>query len=226
MRLHGADGHVADGPIRRRRTHQPLTLQVRFQQLERGIGQEFAVRDAAQQLQALLAKPLAQHLDQLRPGVHVHLVHHGAQHPHALALEQRVVQHDLVDGAPDASLADDDHRRVQQLRHACVGQPDDGAHPGVPRPLHQHHVAVRCHALVRIQHLGRKVLADAAHDVVGGEVAGQRDRAHIVQRIAQVEDRLHQDRVLVRARPIHHDVALADGLEEAQPMAAGHDGRR
>ena len=72
------------------------------------------------------------------------------------------------------------------------------------------------HALVGGGHLRAKVVADAPIDVVGREVARQGDRAHVVERVGEVEDLLHQDRVLVGTDPLHEQRPLADGLHEAQ----------
>ena len=53
-RLHGADCDVADGLPRRGFSGEQLTVEVRDDQLERWIGEEFAVRDAADELDPVL----------------------------------------------------------------------------------------------------------------------------------------------------------------------------
>ena len=58
------------------------------------------------------------------------------------ALEERVVEHDLVDRPAHAALADDHHRRLEQRRHPRVGEADHRAHPGVARPLDDDQVLV------------------------------------------------------------------------------------
>ncbi len=172
------------------------------------------------------ARPWLQHLRQVGVGLDVHLVDHRPQHPHPMPLEQRVVEHDLVDRPAHAALADDHHRRLQHLRHPRVGEADDRAHPGMARPLDQDHVLVLRQPRRGPGHGRGQVVGDAAHHVVGGEVARQGHRAHVVQRIGQVEDLLHQHRILVGARAVDHQVALPDRLEEAEPMPVGRDQRR
>ena len=223
---HGPDGHVADDGARGRFPGQQVAGQMGGDQLERRIGEQLAERDAADQLDPVLGQALAQHLRQVRVGLDVHLVDHRSQHPHAVPLEQGVVEHDLVDRPAHAPLADDHHRRVQHLRHPRVGEADDRAHPRMARPLDQHHVLVLRHLRGGPGHGGGQVVGDAAHHVVGGEVARQGHRAHVVQGVGQVEDLLHQDGVLVGARAVDHHVALPDRLEEAEPMTVGRDQRR
>jgi hypothetical protein len=71
-----------------------------------------------------------------------HLVHDGAGDAHAVPLEQRRVEHDLVDRAADAALADDDGGRPEEARDDRVREPDDGTDAGVPGALDEHDVAV------------------------------------------------------------------------------------
>ena len=51
------------------------------------------------------AKPAAQDVGQRRVRARVHLVDDRAEDLHAVAREQRMVEHDLVDRPPDAGLA-------------------------------------------------------------------------------------------------------------------------
>jgi hypothetical protein len=73
----------------------------------------------------------------------------------------------------------------------------------------------------------RQVRHDVALDVGLGEAARDVDRAHLLERFAQVEDVLHQDRVLVGGDAILDDRALADRLQEARrqpsPLEAVED---
>ena len=97
----------------------------------------------------------------------------------------------------------------------------------MPGALDDDHVLALGHAGVGGGHLPGEVIGDAAHDEVGREVPRQGDRRHVVQRVGQVEDLGHQHGVLVGARPVDDEVALADRLQEAeaQPSVAdgGHD---
>ena len=67
--------------------------------------------------------------------------------------------------------------------------------------------------------LGAEIVVDAAHGVVGREVARQGDRRHVVERIGKPESLAHQHGVLVGARPVDDEVALSDQLQEAQAQA-------
>ena len=65
----------------------------------------------------------------------------------------------------------------------------------------------------------RQVLDHVALDVGLGEAARDVDRAHLAERLAQAEDLLHQDRVLVGRDAVLDDRALADRLQEARRQA-------
>ena len=105
LRLHGADGHMADRPRGIGPPGQDLAVEVGDDQLQRRVGQELGVRDAAEQVDPVLRQAALEHLGQLGMRLDVHLVDHRAEDTHVVSGEQRVVQHDLVDRPPDASLA-------------------------------------------------------------------------------------------------------------------------
>ena len=74
--------------------------------------------------------------------------------------------------------------------------------PAWPGPLDEQDVAIGERG-VGGPDARRQVLDDVALDVGLGEAARDVDRAHLAERLAQAEDLLHQDRVLVGrdARP-------------------------
>ncbi len=84
---------------------QDLSVKVRDDQLQRRVGKERRVRDAAEQVDAVLGEAALEHVGQVRVGLHVDLVDDRPEHPHVMGGEQRVVEDDLVDRAPDAALA-------------------------------------------------------------------------------------------------------------------------
>ena len=100
-----------------------------------------------------------------------------------------------------------------------VRQPDDRADPGVAGPLDEQDVAVG-EGGVRGPDPGRQVLDDLALDVRLGEAARDVDRAHLLQRLGQAEDLLHEDGVLVGRDTVLDDRPLADGLQERRRQAA------
>ena len=136
-----------------------------------------------------------------------------------VALEQRGVEHDLVDRPADAALGDDDGRRAEQRRDRRVREPDDRADPGVAGPLDEQDVAIDERGVGRPD-ARRQVLDDVALDVGLGEAARDVDRAHLAERLAQAEDLLHEDRVLVGRDAVLDDRALPDRLQEARRQAA------
>jgi hypothetical protein len=160
-----------------------------------------------------------------RLGGKVHLVHNGARHGHAVLLEERGVQDDLVDRSSHAALAHDHRGRAQQARHDRVREPDHRADPGVARPLDEHELLRVGEDRVRAPDPGPEVLDDLAGDVCLREAARNVDRAHDVVRVGEAEDRLHEHGVLVRRDPaLVGDGALADGLREAGPEALLDEG--
>ena len=66
----------------------------------------------------------------------------------------------------------------------------------------------------------RQVLHEPAFDEALGEAARDVDRAHLGQRLGQVEDVAHQDGVLVGGYAVLDQRALADGLHEPGRQAA------
>ena len=103
---------------------------------------------------------------------------------------------------------------------ARVREADDRPDARVPGALDDDDVLVRRDPLVGRRDLRAEIVVDAAHDVVGGEVARQGDRRHVVERIGQAERLAHQHGVLVGARAVDDEVALPDRLQEAEPQAA------
>ena len=222
-RLHGTDRHVTDGLARGRLPRQQLALQVGHDQLKGRVGEELAVRDAADQLDPVLGQATTEDLGQVRVRIHLDLVDDRPQHLDPVLLEEGGVEHDLVDRAADTPFADDDHLAPQQGGHRRVGHPDHRADPGVPGALDHDKVLPGGDASEGALHLPGQVVADAAHDEVRREVPGQGHRAHVVQRVRQIEDLAHQDGILVGARAVDHQVALPHRLQEAKPMTGAHD---
>ncbi len=81
----------------------------------------------------MAAEAALEDLGDARLGVEVDLVDDRARDLHAVSREERGVEHDLVDRAADAALADDDRRRAEQRRDDRVRQPDDRPDAGVAR---------------------------------------------------------------------------------------------
>ena len=91
----------------------------------------------------------------------------------------------------------------------------------VPRALDQQHVVAR-ELAVGGEDPAAEVLDDLARDVRLGEPARDVDRAHHRVRLGEVEDRAHEDGVLVGGLAVVDDGPLADRLDEpgVQPAAA------
>ena len=105
----------------------------------------------------MLGQAAPQHLGEMRVRLDVDLVDHRAHHPHPVALEERVVEHDLVDRATHATLADDHDRRLEQRRHPRVREADHGAHPGVAGALDDQQVLIRADPRRRLGHVALEV---------------------------------------------------------------------
>jgi hypothetical protein len=165
------------------------------------------------------AEPTPQDLGKLRVALDVDLVDDRTQHPDTMRGEELAVQHDLIDRSADAPLAYDDDRRIEKSRGLRVRETDHRSHARVPGTLDDDDVLAVCHALESGADLLSQVIADAAHHVVGREVARQGDRAHVVQGVRKIEDRLHQDGVLIGPCTVDDQVALANRLHEAEGVA-------
>ena len=149
---------------------------------QRRVGQDLAVRQDAEERDAEPFEALLENSPEVRPGGQVDLVDDRTPDPHALPLEERGVEHDLVDRTADAALRHDDRGRAEHARHDRIREPDHGADPRMPRALDEHHVAVVGEPGVRGPDAGGQVLDDAALDVVARESARDVDGAHLVER--------------------------------------------
>ena len=179
------------------------------------VGQDGPVREDAQERDPLPRQTALEGSGEARLGIEVDLVDDGPRDAHAVTLEQRGVEHDLVDRPSDAALGHDDRRRTEQTSDDRVGQPDDGPDTGVAGAFDEQDVALGREGRVGGPDARRQVLDDLALDVRLGEAARDVDRAHLGQRLAQTEDVAHQDRVLIGRDAVLDDRALADGLQEA-----------
>ena len=110
------------------------------------VGQDRPVGQHAQQRDAVAREAALQGPGEARLGVEVDLVDDGARDVDAVPLEQRGVEHDLVDRAADAALGDDDGGRTEHRRDGRVREVDDGADAGVAGALDQQDVAVAANA--------------------------------------------------------------------------------
>ncbi len=213
-RLHRADGDPADDLVEVRTGMDRLAVDALEDHRQGRVGQDRPVRQDAQQRDAVAGQPVFERAGEPRLGVEVDLVDDRAGDLDAVPLEQRGVEHDLVDRPPDAALRHDDRRRAEHRRHGRVREADDGPDPGVPGALDEQDVAIG-EGRVGLADAGRQVGHDVALDVGLGEPARDVDRAHLPERLAQPEDLLHEHGVLVGGHPVLDDRALADGLQEA-----------
>ena len=110
------------------------------------VRQDRPVRQDAQQRDPVAGEAALQGPGQARLGVEVDLVDDRPGDLDAVPLEQRRVEHDLVDRAPDAALGHDDRRRPEHRRDGRVRQPDDRPDPGMAGPLDEQDVAVAANA--------------------------------------------------------------------------------
>ena len=218
LRLHRADGDPADHRIEVGTRVDGLAVDALEDHREGRVRQDRPVREDAEQRDPVTRQPALEGPGQARLGVEVDLVDDRPGDLHAMALEQRGIEHDLVDRTADAALGDDDRRRPEERRHRRVREPDDRADAGVTGPLDQEDVAIG-ERRVGGPDPRREVLDDVALDVGLGEAARDVDRAHLAERLAQVEDLLHQHRVLVGRDAVLDDRALADRLQEARRQA-------
>ena len=137
-----------------------------------------------------------------------------------LPLEQRRVEDDLVDRAPDAALRDDDGGRAEHPGDGRVRQPDDRPDAGVTGAFDEQDVAFGGEGRVGGADPGRQVLDDLALDVGLGEAPRDVDRAHLLERLAQAEDLLHEHGILVGGHAVLDDRPLADRLQEGRRQPA------
>ena len=223
VRLHGPDQDMLDDDLERRPAHEHLTLQLLGQHRQGRVGEERSVGQDPEEADTVVRQPPPDDRRQVGLRVEIDLVDHGADDLHALFLEERRVEDDLVDRPADAALADDQRPRAEHPRHRRVGEADDGADAGMAGPFDDEHLAAGGDLRVRLADPARQVGRHPSLDVGPGEAARDVHRAHLVELVGQIEGRLHQDGVLVGRRPVDDRVALADRLDEAGPVAARHD---
>ena len=218
--LHRADRHAADDLVEVRARVDRLAVNPFEDHRERRVGQDRAVRQHAEERDAEPFEALLEDPPEIRSRGQVDLVDDRTADVHALPLEQRGIEHDLVDRAADAALRDDDRGRTEHARHDRVREPDHRSDTGVSGALDEHDVAVTGEAGMRGPDAGRQVLDDAALDVVAREAAWDVDRAHPVERFGQPEHAAHEDRVLVGRDAVLDDRPLADRLDEPDGEAS------
>jgi hypothetical protein len=90
----------------------------------------------------------------------------------------------------------------------------------MPGPLDEEDVPIGRERRVGGPDAGRQVLHDLALDVGLGEAPWDVDRAHLLERLLQVEDLPDEDRVLVGRDAVLDERPLADRLEEPAREAA------
>ena len=131
--LHRADGDAADDLVEVRARVDRLAVDALEDHREGRVRQDRPVRQDAEQRDAVARQAALERPRQAGLGVEVDLVDDRPGDLDAVALEQRGVEHDLVDRPADAALGDDDRRRAEHRRDRRVRQPDDRADAGVAR---------------------------------------------------------------------------------------------
>ena len=119
------------------------------------------------------------------------------------------------------TAGDPEHRGDAGIREV-----DDRPDPGMPGPLDQQDVAVRRERGMRGPDARAEVLDDLAVDERLGEPARDVDRAHLAERLGEVEHAAHEDRVLVGRDAVLDDGPLADRLHEPGARARADRTRR
>ncbi len=225
-RLHRADGHVLDAPIEVVAGVEQLTGHLLHEHREGRVGEDRPIRQGAQQPDAMSGESLAQDIRQGRVRVRIHLVHDRTQDLDATPGEERVVEHDLVDGLAHARLGDDHRGRAQECRHVRVRQPDDRADTRMTGTLDEQYLPIPgCDVICR-EDAGTKVLGHLARDERRREATRDVHRAHDPELVGHPEHRADQDRILVRGDAIDDRVPLAHGLHEAGRETAVHERRQ
>ena len=167
-----------------------------------------------------LRKALFKGARQARLGVEIDLVHDRARHVHAVTFEQGGVEDDLVDRPADAALRDDDRRRPEHRCDDGVREPDHRPDPGMARPLDEQDVALGREGGMGVQDPLRQVRHHTTFDVGLGEPPWDVDRTHPGDGLAEVEDALHEDGVLVGRDAFLDDGSLADRLHESRGQSS------
>ena len=219
VRLHRADRDALDDPVEVGPGRDHPAAHALEDHAQRRVRQDRPVRQHAEQRDPVPAEAAPQRVLDARLLVDPDLVDDRPGDPDAVRGEMRGVEDDLVDRAADAALGHDHRRRAEHPRDDGVRQPDHRADAGVARALDQQDVVVRELAL-RGHDPGAEVLDHLARDVRLGEPARDVDRAHHRVRLRQVEDRAHEDGVLVGGVAVVDHGALADGLDEPGVEAA------
>ena len=133
--------------------------------------------------------------------------------------EEGSVQHDLVDRSADPTLADDDHRGVEQCGNVGVAQADYGPYARVARPLEQQEFV----PLREFDLGGDDLRAEVFHDLplnhLTRESAWNLHWREQGDRIGQAKDAAHQGSIFVCWGVVDGDPTLADWLHESRVEA-------
>ena len=116
LRLHRPDRDAADDLVEVRAGVDRLAVDALEDHRQRRVGEDRAVREHAEQRDAVAGQATLQGPRQVRLGEQVDLVHDGPGDRDAGALEQRLVEHDLVDRPADAALATRSPRAIRASR--------------------------------------------------------------------------------------------------------------
>ncbi len=211
---------MLDEPVHVLTRRQQVAVHLFDEQRQRRMGQHGAIGQDAQQGDAVHRQAALEDLRQRGVGVDVDLVDDGADQWHAVAREEGLVEHDLIDGPAHTAFADDDHRRLYACRHIGVGEPHDRTYTGMSGPFDEQHIVIRDETLVGHVDLGSQILDHLATDERLGETARDVHRAHVLERVLQPEEVAHEDGVLVSGDVVHQRIALPHRLGERRGVTA------
>jgi len=130
-------------------------------------------------------------------------------------IEQRLIQHDLINTFSDAAFTDDDDLWGQQWGNRGVRKINDRAHPGMARPLDDDGALTLNKRRKRIFYQMFQFLTLRIFNIRLSKAATDGDRAHLFEVLFTAEHFPHQIRIFVDIRITDRNNLLPDGLHES-----------
>ena len=167
-------------------------------------------------------KPLLKKARQLWLHIKVNLIDDRPRNLNATRGEERRVQHDLVDWSTDATLAHDDHRRVEQRSDIGVAQADHSTDARMSCSFKQQQFVSLREFNLSGDDLRAEILNDLPLNHLARKSARNLHRGKKGDRIGQAKHAAHQRRIFVGGGVVDRDPPLPNRFHESriQPLRA------
>ena len=222
FRLHGGNRDAANDCVHVATRPESLPLQAIFNDRERGVGENLAIRKNAEERNSVTREPLLEKARQRWLHIKVNLVDDRPRNLNATRGEERCVQHDLVDWSTDTALAHDDHRRIEQCSDIGVAQANNSTNARVARAFKQQQFVSLCEFNLSGDDLRAEILDHLSFNHPSCKSAWNLHWGEKGDRIGQAEHAAHQCRIFVGGGVVDRDPPLPNRFHESriQPLRA------